>query len=69
MNCFFPQELKFIYSYVHYYMFIYDYYYPALGAVNISFHYALYHRHSIITIQFSHKYLHNSSCYTPFIIV
>ncbi len=27
--------LKFIYSYVHYYMFIYDYYYPALGALNI----------------------------------
>ncbi len=26
---------------------------PALGALNISFYLALYHRHSIITIQFS----------------
>ncbi len=40
--------------YVHYHMFIYYYYYPALGALNISFYLALYHRHSIITIQFSH---------------
>ncbi len=42
-------------TYVHDYVFIYYYYYPALGALNISFYQeALYHRHSIITIQFSH---------------
>ncbi len=41
---------------IYYYVFIYYYYYPALGALNISFCLALYHRHSIITIQFSHIY-------------
>ncbi len=35
-------------------MVIYYYYYPALCALNISFYLALYHPHSIITIQFSH---------------
>ncbi len=46
--------LNFIYIYVHYYVFVYYYYYPALGALKISFYLALYHCHSIITIQFSH---------------
>ncbi len=44
----------------HYYVFIYYYYYPALGALNISFY-------SIITIQFSHIMAFMAAlCVTPF---
>ncbi len=32
-------------------------YYPALGVLKISFYKALYHRHYIITIQFSPMYV------------
>ncbi len=46
--------LKLIYIYIYYYVFIYYYYYHACGALNISFYSALYHRHFMLTIKFSH---------------
>ncbi len=51
--CFFTLlKLKFIFIYVHFDLFMY-YYYHALGTLRISFYQALYHCHSILTLQLS----------------
>ncbi len=44
-----------LYIYVHFHVFICYYYFHALATLNISFYYALYHRHSMLTIQLSHS--------------
>ncbi len=47
--------LWFIYIYVHFYVFIYYYYYyHDLVVIYIFFYKALYHRHSMLTIQLCH---------------
>ncbi len=51
---FYFTDIKIMYIYVHFYVFICYYYYPALGALNISCYEALYHRHSMLAIQLSH---------------